>query len=148
MHIKKIKIFFLFFFFFQHFSFLNASEFKSGILTIKNKSLLFNVEIADTKEKREKGLMFRTRLDANQGMLFILPKPYLASIWMKNTILSLDIIFISENNIIVDVYREALPLSEEIYTSEVKTKYILEIKSGLIQKLGIDIGDEVHIEYQ
>ena len=60
---------------------------------------------------------------------------------------SLDIIFISENNIIVDVYREALPLSEEIYTSEVKTKYILEIKSGLIQKLGIDIGDEVHIEY-
>ncbi len=148
MHIKKIKIFFLFFFFFQHFSFLNASEFKSGILTIKNKSLLFNVEIADTKEKREKGLMFRTRLDANQGMLFILPKPYLASIWMKNTILSLDIIFISENNIIVDLYREALPLSEEIYTSEVKTKYILEIKSGLIQKLGIDIGDEVHIEYQ
>ena len=147
MHIKKIKIFFLFLLFFQHLSFLNATEFNSGTLKIKNKSLLFNVEIADTKEKREIGLMFRTRLDANQGMLFILPKPYLASIWMKNTILSLDIIFISENNIIVDVYREALPLSEEIYTSEVETKYILEIKSGLIQKLGIDIGDEVHIEY-
>ena len=66
MHIKKIKIFFLFIFFFQHFSFLNASEFKSGILTIKNKSLLFNVEISDTKEKRENGLMFITRLDDNK----------------------------------------------------------------------------------
>ena len=83
---------------------------------------MFNVEIADTKEKREKGLMFRSVLDEKKGMLFVLPKPYFANIWMKNTILSLDILFISENNIIVDFVKETLPLSEEIYTSEVKTK--------------------------
>ena len=148
MHLKKIKIFFFFSLFFQYFSFISASELKFGTVIIKNKSLLFNVEIADTKEKREKGLMFRSVLDEEQGMLFILPKPYFAKIWMKNTVLSLDIIFISEDNIIVDLLKETLPLSEEIYSSRMKTKYILEINSGLIEKLGIVIGDEVHIEYE
>ena len=92
--------------------------------------------------------MFRSVLDEGQGMLFVLPKPYFANIWMKNTVLSLDIMFISEDNIIVDLLKEALPLSDEIYTSKIKTKYILEINSGLIEKLGIVIGDEVHIEYE
>ena len=147
MHLKKIKTFFFFFLFFQYFSFICASELKLGSVIIKKK-LLFNVEIADTKEKREKGLMFRAVLDEGQGMLFVLPKPYFANIWMKNTVLSLDIMFISEDNIIVDLLKEALPLSEEIYTSSMKTKYILEINSGLIEKLGIDIGDEVYIEYE
>ena len=148
MHLKKIKIFFFFFLFFQYFSFICASELKFGSVIIKNKSFLFNVEIADTKEKREKGLMFRSVLEEGEGMLFVLPKPYFANIWMKNTVLSLDIIFISEDNIIVDLLKEALPLSEAIYSSRMKTKYILEINSGLIEKLGIVIGDEVHIEYE
>ena len=148
MHLKKIKIFFFFFLFFQYFSFICASELKFGSVIIKNKSFLFNVEIADTKEKREKGLMFRSVLEEGEGLLFVLPKPYFANIWMKNTVLSLDIIFISEDNIIVDLLKEALPLSEEIYSSRMKTKYILEINSGLIEKLGIVIGDEVHIEYE
>ena len=137
MHLKKIKIFSSSFYFFNILVFINASELKFGSVIIKNKSFLFNVEIADTKKKREKGLMFRTRLDEGEGMLFVLPKPNFASIWMKNTVLSLDIIFISEDNIIVDLLKEALPLSEEIYSSSMKTKYILEINSGLIEKLGI-----------
>ena len=67
---------------------------------------------------------------------------------MKNTILSLDILFISENNVIVDLVKETLPLSEKIHTSKVLVKYILEINSGLIDKKGISIGDEVNIEYK
>ena len=92
--------------------------------------------------------MFRAILDENKGMLFILPEPNFANIWMKNTILSLDILFISEDNIIVDLVKETLPLSEKIHTSEALTKYILEINSGLIDKIGIKIGDKVKIDYK
>ena len=147
MHLKKIKtLFFVFVFvFFQAFNFLNASEFKFGYVNIED--FMFKVEIADTKEKRRKGLMFRSNLNIDQGMLFILPESSFANIWMKNTQLSLDIIFISEENIIVDLFKEAMPLSEKIYTSKRVTKYILEINSGLIDKLGVNIGDEVYIEY-
>ena len=108
---------------------------------------MFKVEIADTKEKRKNGLMFRSSLNIDQGMLFILPESSFANVWMKNTELSLDIIFISEENIIVDLLKEVKPLSEKIYTSKMVAKYILEINSGLIDKLGVNIGDEVYIEY-
>ncbi len=145
MHLKKIKTFFFFFFFFQAFNFLNAYELKFGQVKIEN--FMFKVEIADTKEKRKNGLMFRSSLNKDQGMLFILPESSIANVWMKNTELSLDIIFISEENIIVDLLKEVMPLSEKIYTSKMAAKYILEINSGLIDKLGVNIGDEVYIEY-
>ena len=92
MHLKKTKIFLYFLLFFLGYKFLYPSEPSFGTVNIKNKNFVFKVEIADTKEKREKGLMFRTTLEPNQGMLFILPEPKYASVWMKNTILSLDII--------------------------------------------------------
>ena len=145
MHLKKIKTLFFVFFFFQAFNFSNASELKFGYVNIED--FMFKVEIADTKEERRKGLMFRSNLNIDQGMLFILSKSSFANVWMKNTELSLDIIFISEENIIVDLFKEAMPLSEKIYTSKMVTKYILEINSGLIDKLGVNVGDEVYIEY-
>ena len=147
MHLKKIKFFFFFFLFFNTFNISYSSDLKFGIVEIKEKDIVFKVEIAETQEKRKKGLMFRTELDEDQGMLFIFPYPDLVNIWMKNTFLSLDIIFISEDNIILDIVKEALPLSEKIYTSKLVTKYILEINSGLIKKLDINIGDKVNIEY-
>ena len=147
MHLKKIKIFFYLFLFFQNLNYSVSSEVNFALLKIKDKDIVFEVEIADTKEKREKGLMFRPILDEKEGMLFILPEPNFANIWMKNTILSLDILFISENNIIVDFVKETLPLSEKVHTSEVLVKYILEINAGLIDKIGIKIGDIIKIEY-
>ena len=147
MHLKKIKFFLFLFLFFQNLNYLIPSEINFALLKIKDKDIVFEVEIADTKEKREKGLMFRPILDKKKGMLFILPEPNFANIWMKNTILSLDILFISENNIIVDFVKETLPLSEKVHTSEVLVKYILEINAGLIDKIGIKIGDIIKIEY-
>ena len=147
MHLKKIKIFFFLFLFFQNLNNLVSSEINFALLKIKDKDIVFEVEIADTKEKREKGLMFRPILDEKKGMLFILSEPNFANVWMKNTILSLDILFISENNIIVDFVKETLPLSEKVHTSEVLVKYILEINAGLIDKIGIKIGDIIKIEY-
>ena len=145
MHLKKI-IFFISFFFYS-LNFLSATELKLGTVSIKNKNLLFHVEIADTKKMREKGLMFRTDLEVDKGMLIVMPEAKFASIWMKNTFLSLDIIFISEENFIVDYLIDAVPLSKKTYTSKIIAKYILEINAGLIKKLGINGGDKVHIEY-
>tara|TARA_B100001939_G_C16501598_1_gene429852 strand:+ start:66 stop:509 length:444 start_codon:yes stop_codon:yes gene_type:complete len=147
MHLKKIKFFIFLFLFFQNLNYLVSSEYKFALVKIKDEDIVFEVEIADTKEKRERGLMFRSILDENKGMLFILPEKSFANIWMKNTILSLDILFISEDNIIVDLVKEAFPLSEKIYTSKMLVKYILEINAGLIDKAGIKIGDSVKIEY-
>ena len=147
MHLKKIKTFFFLFLFINTFNISYSSEIRFGTVEIKEKDFIFKVEIAETQEKRKKGLMFRTELDEDKGMLFIFPYPDLVNIWMKNTFLSLDIVFISEDNIIVDIVKEALPLSEKIYTSKLVAKYILEINSGLIKKLDINIGDKVKIEY-
>ena len=147
MHLKKIKFFVFLFLFFQHLNHLVSSEYNFALVKIQDKDIVFEVEIADTKEKRERGLMFRSILDENKGMLFILPEKSFANIWMKNTILSLDILFISEDNIIVDLLKEASPMSEKIYTSKMLVKYILEINAGLIDKAGIKIGDSIKIEY-
>ena len=147
MHLKKIKFFIFLFLFFQNLNYLVSSEYNFALVKIKDEDIVFEVEIADTKEKRERGLMFRSILDENKGMLFILPEKSFANIWMKNTILSLDILFISEDNIIVDLVKETFPLSEKIYTSKMLVKYILEINAGLIDKIGIKIGDSIKIEY-
>ena len=147
MHLKKIKFFIFLFLFFQNLNYLVSSEYNFALVKIKDKDIVFEVEIADTKEKRERGLMFRSILDENKGMLFILPEKSFANIWMKNTILSLDILFISVDNIIVDLVKETFPLSEKIYTSKMLVKYILEINAGLIDKVDIKIGDSIKIEY-
>ena len=147
MHLKKIKFFVFLFLFFQNLNHLVSSEYNFALVKIQDKDIVFEVEIADTKEKRERGLMFRSILDENKGMLFILPEKSFANIWMKNTILSLDVLFISVDNIIVDLVKETFPLSEKIYTSKMLVKYILEINAGLIDKIDIRIGDRIEIEY-
>ena len=70
MHLKKIKIFFFLFLFFQNLNYSVSSEINFALLKIKDKDIVFEVEIADTKEKREKGLMFRPILDEKERNAF------------------------------------------------------------------------------
>ena len=147
MHLKIINFFFYFFLIQFNNNILFASDIKTGVVELKKSNTIFKVEIADSQKERRKGLMFRSELDIDKGMLFVFPKESYASIWMKNTLLSLDIIFISKNKIIVDLVEKASPMSEKIYTSKKNTKYILEINSGLIKNLNINIGDQINIEY-
>ncbi len=147
MHLKIINFFFYFFIIQLNNNLLFASDIKIGVVEIKKSNTIFEVEIADSQQKRSKGLMFRSALGINRGMLFVFPTESYVSVWMKNTLLSLDIIFISKNKMIVDLVEKATPMSERIYTSKKNTKYILEINSGLIKSLSINIGDKVNIEY-
>ena len=112
-------------------------------LRIYNKNIIFNVEVAKTVEERRVGLMYRKKLLNNEGMLFIFPREKIIQLWMKNTYIPLDVIFISENKVIVDIKKNMEKLSETIVESKVKSRYALEVNAGLINKLDIEIGDKV-----
>ena len=112
-------------------------------VSIYNKNITFNVEVAKTIEERRTGLMYRKKLLNNEGMLFIFPREKIIQLWMKNTYIPLDVIFISKNKVIVDIKKNMEKLSETIVKSKVKSRYALEFNAGLIDKLDIEIGDKV-----
>ena len=113
------------------------------IQTEKGEVFAFLVDVANTPEKSEKGLMFRENLKENEGMLFYKEKPQEWIMWMKNTKISLDMIFFDENGFIVMIYDEAKPFSEKYIYSTGKVKGVLEIKGGIARKLGIKKGDRI-----
>ncbi len=112
-------------------------------LRIYNKNIIFNVEVAKTVEERRVGLMYRKKLLNNEGMLFIFPHEKIIQLWMKNTYIPLDVIFISKKKVIVDIKKSMEKLSETIIKSKVKSKYALEFNAGLVNKLDVKIGDKV-----
>ena len=138
MHFKFKYLIFNFFLI----SFYTFSNDKIDI-SIYNKNITFNVEVAKTVEERRVGLMYRKKLLNNEGMLFIFPREKIIQLWMKNTYIPLDVIFISENKVIVDIKKNMEKLSETIVKSKVKSRYALEFNAGLINKLDIKIGDKI-----
>ena len=138
MHFKFVYLIFNFFLI----SFYTFSNEKIEV-SIYNKNINFNVEVAKTIEERRIGLMYRKKLLNNEGMLFIFPREKIIQLWMKNTYIPLDVIFISENKVIVDIKKNMEKLSETIVKSKVKSRYALEFNAGLINKLDIRIGDKV-----
>ena len=103
----------------------------------------FSVEIADTFDSREYGLMFRKSLAPNKGMLFDLPKSQPVAFWMTNTLIPLDILFIAPDGRILTIARNAVPLSEVPIFSGGVTLGVLEIAGGRAEQLGIFPGDLV-----
>ena len=106
----------------------------------------FNVEIADTSEKRRTGLMNRESLAIDSGMLFTFEKEGIYNSWMKNTLIPLDIIWFNKDNEIIFIKENAQPCKTEqceTFGPEKKAKYILEINGGLAEKTGVEIGDEI-----
>ena len=138
MHFKFINLILNFFLI----SFYTFSNEKIEV-SIYNKNITFNVTVAKTIEERRTGLMYRKKLLNNEGMLFIFPREKIIQLWMKNTYIPLDVIFISENKVIVDIKKNMEKLSETIVKSKVKSRYALEFNAGLINKLDIKIGDKV-----
>ena len=147
MHAKIKHFFLLYCIITLNIPILSAYETKKALVEFQKNNLYLNVKVADTKESRIKGLMHIKKLDAYSGMLFVFPENKHASIWMKNTLLSLDIIFISKKGVIVDFVKNALPMTEKIHSSKKKVKYVLEINSGMIERYNINVGDKIKIEY-
>ncbi len=103
----------------------------------------FLVEIADTPSKRARGLMFRRRMAPEAGMLFLFGAPEVASFWMKNTPLSLDLFFIGPKGRILDMSERAVPYSTRPINSRMPVVAVLEVLAGTARRLGIRVGDRV-----
>jgi len=101
------------------------------------------VEVARTPDQREKGLMFRTSLPADGGMLFDFHDERPVSMWMKNTPLSLDMIFVSRAGRVVSMALGAEPFSERVISSGGPALAVIELAAGVAQRLSIAVGDTV-----
>jgi hypothetical protein len=107
------------------------------------KRLPFKVEVADTPEAQARGLMFRTELGDNEGMIFPSGVPQPRSFWMKNTPLSLDIIFIGADYRILNIAANTTPYSLDSVSSKGPASAVLELRAGRAAALGIVPGDKV-----
>ena len=112
-------------------------------ITSKTGVHVFSVEIADTEAAREKGLMFRKKLPAGQGMLFDFHSEQDVSFWMQNTYIPLDMIFIRGDGRILRIAENTQPLSTRIIPSNGPVRAVLEVIAGTARKLGIAPGDRV-----
>ena len=102
------------------------------------------VELANTPEKRQQGLMHRTSLDAEKGMLFIFEKEQYLYFWMKNTGIPLSIAYISSSGQIIDILNLE-PYSLKLVQSSKPALYALEVNRGFFMKKGITVGDTVKL---
>ena len=107
------------------------------------KRLPFRVELAASPQAQARGLMFRTELGDNEGMLFpsVVPEP--RSFWMKNTPLSLDIIFVGPDGRILNIAADTVPYSLDSVSSTGPASAVLELRAGRTKELGIVPGDRV-----
>lgn len=101
------------------------------------------IELAKTVAERNQGLMFRSKMAENQGMLFVFDQPQALSFWMKNTIISLDILYLDENFKIVSIYKSAIPLSENQIPSYKNAMYVVEVIAGYTDNYNIRDGDKI-----
>lgn len=109
----------------------------------KNEILNFSVEIADNPQKQAKGLMHREFMHAHEGMLFVFRLPRIVNIWMKNTHIPLDIIYIGKGGIIEKIVKNATPGSLKTHSSDVSVVAVLEINAMMTQSHNIEVGDVV-----
>ena len=103
----------------------------------------FRVEIANTRAKRERGLMARRNLDQDAGMLFIYEKPRRIRMWMKNTFIPLDMLFIDTMGIITGIRANTIPHSTKTIASSKNVIGVLELNGGTAARLGIKTGDRI-----
>jgi uncharacterized protein len=122
-----------------------AADCAPGSVDIRDESLSvrFTVELADTPETRARGLMYREELARFAGMLFVYDEPQVATFWMENTWLPLDMLFFDEAGVLQSVHENAVPFSRDIIVGGENILYVLEINGGMAEALGISEGAEL-----
>jgi uncharacterized membrane protein (UPF0127 family) len=113
-----------------------------NILT-ESDQITYHVEIADTPYLRSKGLMYRKSMPQNHGMLFIFEKPRIISMWMKNTHIPLDMLFVDKNGIIRHIHENAKPFDETIISSVVPISFVIELNAGQVKEKNIQTLNQV-----
>jgi hypothetical protein len=107
----------------------------------------YDVELAKTEAERERGLMRRTQMDSDKGMLFVFDSDGIYPFWMKNTLIPLDMIWLDGDGKVVYIYKNARPCEEEDECSNIippdSARYVLEINAGEADRIGLKEGDEL-----
>ena len=106
-------------------------------------SVHFDVELAKTSVERQKGLMFRNDLDTYEGMMFLYSKPQQVAMWMKNTPLSLDMIFVDGSDNVQAIEKSTQPFSTRIIGPHVGTQSVVELLAGSCEAHGISVGSKL-----
>lgn len=113
------------------------------IETADGASHRFVVELAVSMRQRARGLMYRDDLAPDAGMLFVYPGEQQIRMWMRNTLIPLDMLFIGSDGRIIDLAEDTVPLSEDIIASSGPARAVIELGSGTARRLGIRPGDRV-----
>ncbi|WFU03322.1 DUF192 domain-containing protein [Rhizobium sp. CB3171] len=114
-----------------------------SIKTTKGVTHKFTVELALTEPQLEFGLMYRKSIPDDHGMLFDFGAPRPVMMWMKNTVLPLDMLFLDRSGVVTHIQENAVPYSETIISSGGSVLYVIELNGGIARKLGLAVGDKV-----
>ncbi len=116
----------------------------SFISKVDNETLAaIDIEIADTDQKTAQGLMYRSSMPQNAGMLFLMPREEIQGFWMRNTYIPLDMIFVNSNKEIVTIHANTTPMNEKSYISTAPALYVVEVNAGYCNKNNIKEGDKI-----
>jgi uncharacterized protein len=139
----------------SYFLFFNKSSepewVREGEVTFLNretKQVLAKIEVeaAINPAERSQGLMYRTSMDEDKGMIFLFEQMEMQSFWMKNTLIPLDILFIDDKGVINTIHKNTVPYSERSLPSKQKSQFVVEVNGGYCNRHGIKEGDL--IEYK
>lgn len=122
---------------------------KVSLVTQRGDVYHLKVEIAEKMRQRQKGLMFRKRLDVGKGMLFVYSKPVTPHFWMKNTLIPLDMIFIGDDLEVKYIHEKVPPCKTEIcptYSPSMQVQYVLEVPGGYSYLFKIKPGDRLEFD--
>jgi hypothetical protein len=124
-------------------SFQDSSPRRALEIVTKARSQTFEVEVASTREQRARGLMFRKELPERRGMLFDFGREQEIRMWMKDTLIPLDMIFIESDGRVLRIEQNAERESLSVISSGGPARLVLEVKAGTAKRFGISAGDRV-----
>lgn len=105
----------------------------------------FSIEIADTLQRRARGLMFRETMPSKNGMLFVFGETRRIQMWMRNTPLSLDMIFIRSDGTVARIAERTTPFTDDVIDSVEPVTHVLEVNAGISRLIGLKPGDRIEL---
>lgn len=123
---------------------LSSCTFAENVSQICYEKQCFTIEIADEPEEQRQGLMFREKMFEDHGMLFVFEEESPHSFWMKNTLISLDMIWLDKDMKVVHIEKSVPPCKQDLcptYQSPVLARYVLELNAGITSSIGLKVGD-------
>ena len=120
-----------------------AMRVETVVVTTAMGKFTFQTEIADTAPARQRGLMFRKSMAPDRAMLFDWGEPLVASMWMQNTYVSLDMVFIAGDGTVKYVAQNTKPLSRDVVSAGIEVSAVLEVIAGTALRIGLKPGDKI-----